>query len=116
LFPALGPVELEDVQARQAVTSSDANIEAEQTALDVVRREVPITTDIAEASVAHARAMVAEAEASESQARHDAQRFRELVAEGVVDKRSSEEADLALTVDRDGSARSTGYWRTTRSG
>ena len=85
-------------QARQGVVALQARIKAARTDLDVSKKEVPLNIATAEAGVAHARAMVAEAEATERQQRRDAFRFRELLSRGTVEKHRSEQADLALTV------------------
>lgn len=85
-------------QAREAVAAWEAQLQAARTALSVLRKEVPLAVEAAEAGVTHARAVVAKAEATEHQTHRDAMRFRELAANGTVDKHRSEQADLAWTV------------------
>ncbi len=87
-------------QAREAVAVCEAQLQAARTALDVLRKEVPLAVEAAQAGVTHARAVVAKTEATERQTRRDAARLRELATSGTVDKHRSEQADLAWTVAR----------------
>ncbi len=85
-------------EANQGVAALAAQTEAARTALTVLKKEVPLAIDTAEASIRHARAVLAKAEAAEDQAHRDAQRFRDLAEKGSVDKRRSEQMDLAWIV------------------
>lgn len=85
-------------QASQAEVALEAQLKAAQTNLEVLKKDVPLSIAAAEAGVAHARAVVATAEAKEKQDRRDAERFRDLYAKGTADEHRSEMADLALTV------------------
>lgn len=85
-------------QAGQAVVVLQARIKAAQTDLEVSKKDVPLNIETAEAGVAHARAVLEEAEATEKQARRDAFRFRELFSRGTVEKHRTEQADLSLTL------------------
>ncbi len=80
-------------QARQAAAAIEAGLKATQTALEVLREDVPL-------GIATAEAALAQAKAAEAQADRDAGRFRELAANGTVDQRKSEQEELALTVAR----------------
>ncbi len=85
-------------QARAAVNVLEAQVRAAQTALEVLKMEVPLGVDAAAATVTQARAEQDKAEAAEQQARRDAQRFRELLERGTVNRQRSEQADLVLTM------------------
>jgi HlyD family secretion protein len=84
-------------QAHAAVAALAAQLKAAQTSLDVLKKDVPLGIDIAEAGVANARSVLAKANASGQQTARDGKRFRELLAAGAVDSHRSEMADLAAT-------------------
>jgi HlyD family secretion protein len=84
-------------QARAAVMALAAQLKAAQTSLEVLKQDVPLGIEIAQAGVARAEAVLAKADAGEQQASRDAKRFRELLASGSVDNHRSEMADLAAT-------------------
>ena len=84
-------------QARAGVTALAAQLQAAQTSLDVLKQDVPLGIEIAQAGVANSRAMLAKANAADQQAARDAKRFRELLTSGTVDSHRSELADLAAT-------------------
>ncbi len=100
-------VSLEDAQTRarvdqaaRAVEALAARAVAIETELEVLRREVPLQIETAEAQVAHCRSVIAKAEAQEAQAGRDARRFQDLAASGVAEPRRREQMDLAWTVAR----------------
>jgi len=84
-------------QARAAVAALAAQLKAAETSLAVLKQEVPLVIEIAQAGVANAHAVLAKADASEKQAALDARRFRELLGAGTIDNHRSEMADLAVT-------------------
>lgn len=84
-------------QTRAAVAALAAQLKAARTSLEVMKQDVPLGIEIAQAGVAHAQAVLAKATAGEQQASRDAKRFRELLASGSVDNHRSEMADLAAT-------------------
>jgi len=92
----LDQAEAKVVQAEHSVATLEAQVKAAQTGLATLRKEIPLNIESAEMGVNRARAMVEKAEASESQARRDAVRFRNLAEEGTADRHKSEMADLAL--------------------
>ena len=82
-------------QARASVTALEAQLKAAQTSLDVLKQDVPLSIEIAQASVDNATAVLSKSNAAEQQAVRDAKRYRELLASGSVDSHRSEMADLA---------------------
>lgn len=84
-------------QAAAAVATLEAQIEAETTALAVLRKELPLAVSGANAAVTRAAADSAKADAAHVQGARDAERMRELRAKGVVAQQSAERADLAVT-------------------
>jgi HlyD family secretion protein len=99
-------------QARAAVAALAAQLKAAETSLAVLKQEVPLVIEIAEAGVANARAVLAKADAAEKQATLDARRFRELLGAGTIDNHRSEMADLAVTAAAsEGEAARTGLTR-----
>ncbi|MGV8075304.1 MAG: HlyD family secretion protein [Syntrophobacteraceae bacterium] len=87
-------------QAEKAVAALLARVEALRLDLDVLRKEVPLAIETAEAERAHGRAVTAKAEATEDQARRDALRLRALAAQGAASLQRGELNELALTVAR----------------
>ncbi|QDT02131.1 Multidrug resistance protein MdtN [Rubripirellula lacrimiformis] len=85
-------------QAQQAIEAARAQHRAAQTGLDLLKEEVPLMIDAAQASLEHAKAVVAKAQAAEQQSARDASRFTDLASRGTIDKRKGEEAQLAWTV------------------
>ena len=90
-------VRIRATQAEKAVATLRAKVEALQMELEVMRQEVPLAIDAAEAEVAHSTAMAAKAEATEQQARRDALRQQQLVSQGAASRQRQEQAELALT-------------------
>jgi len=87
-------------QAQAAVDAQKAQFKAADMALEVLKQEVPLKVETANAGIAHAEAAFAAAKASTHQARKDAGRMKKLVEKGTVEKHSAEQADLAWTVAR----------------
>ncbi len=85
-------------QAEQAIVAARAQHRAAQTGLELLECEVPLMIETAEASVEHAKAVVAKAIAAEQQSERDAARFSDLASRGTIDKRKGEEAELGWTV------------------
>ncbi len=83
-------------QARAAVAVLEAQVQAAKTALAVLRKEVPLAIDGSQAGLARARATADRTEATRAQARREAERMRELLSKGFVDRQRSEQAELAL--------------------
>ncbi len=82
-------------QAAQAVSALEAQLKAGQNALAVLRKEVPLGVQTAQATVNLARAQLATARANEEQAARDASRFRRLLESGTVTRQRSEQMELA---------------------
>jgi HlyD family secretion protein len=98
---------LDDTQARIRVTQAEkavatlrAKVEALEIDLEVMRKDVPLAIDAAEAEVEHSTAMYAKAEATEQQAQRDALRFQQLASQGAASRQGEERAALALTTSR----------------
>ena len=89
-------------QARKALAVIAAQVKAAQTSLALLKKEVPLSIKIAEDGVAHARARIEEAEASEQQAKREAARYRELFAYNAASEQAKERTDLAFTVAQKG--------------
>lgn len=85
-------------QARQGVSALESQIKSARTNLDVLKKEIPLAIEIAEANVVHSRAVIDKTTAKETQDQLDAGRFRELYEAGTADRHQSEMADLASTV------------------
>ncbi|MFH1034521.1 MAG: HlyD family efflux transporter periplasmic adaptor subunit [Pseudomonadota bacterium] len=85
-------------QARQAVTAMTAQLQAGQHALELLRKEVPLTIQTAEATVALARSQLGTARVGEEQAKRDASRFSRLMERGTVAGQRNEQMDLAWQV------------------
>lgn len=84
-------------QAAAAVATLEAQIEAETTALAVLRKELPLAVSGANAERSRAGAANAKADATHVQGARDAERMRELRSKGIVPQQSAERADLAVT-------------------
>jgi len=85
-------------QARQAASAMEAQWQAEQTALAVAHKDLPLAIQSAEANLSHARAQRASARSSAEQAARDAERFRRLAEAGTVDRHRYEQMALASEV------------------
>ncbi len=85
-------------QARQAVIALEAQLQAAQTGLAMLRKDAPLTVQTAEAGEALARAHLATALASATQAARDAARFKRLAESGTVDRHRYEQMELANQV------------------
>ena len=71
-------------EAREAVVALDAQVDAAQSALDVLRREVPLTIAAAEADVEQAAALLDAARAATLQAAREARRLQDLAVQGTA--------------------------------
>jgi HlyD family secretion protein len=96
---------LDDTQVRTRVTQAEkaaeallARVDTLRTDLEVLRRDVPLSIETAEAEVDHGRAVASKAEATEQQARREALRMQRLTAEGAASRQKGEQSELALTV------------------
>jgi HlyD family secretion protein len=83
-------------QAAAAVATHESQLASAKVGLDLLRKEVPLSADFAKAGVGRAQAALAKAEASERQARLDADRLRDLAAKGFSSSQLYERAQLAL--------------------
>jgi HlyD family secretion protein len=97
---AVTQAEARAVHARQVAAATAARVDAATRGLSVLRREADVLLAQADAAVAHARATLVRAEAAEQQADRDAERYRSLVGQGLVEPQRGEQAALALTVAR----------------
>jgi HlyD family secretion protein len=82
-------------QARAALASATAGKEASDASLDLLRREMTIQNEKAEAAVANARAVLAKATAQEAQTGRDAERLKGLADEESIGRQKAEQAALA---------------------
>jgi len=87
-------------QAQAGLTARKAQLVAAEMALGVMKQEIPLTVDTANAGIAHAEAALAAAKASTHQARKNAARMKTLLDKGMLEKHAAEEADLMWTVTR----------------
>ncbi|MGC8718791.1 MAG: HlyD family secretion protein [Thermodesulforhabdaceae bacterium] len=85
-------------QARQAVSTLEAQLKAIQFALDLLRKDVPLAVETARAALSQARAAHASAQIQAEQAERDAMRYEKLFSSGAIDKRRFEQADLSRKV------------------
>ena len=85
-------------QARAAVEAHGAQLEAANTALVNLKKQVPLQVDTARAGVTHAEAVLAAAKATEEQTANDAQRFSTLLKKQTVEEHRAEQANLAWKV------------------
>lgn len=83
-------------QAAAAVATLEAQLASAESALDLLRNEVPLRVEAATAEVGRAQALMVKAEANGHQARRDADRAESLVAKGAASKQFSERARLVL--------------------
>lgn len=89
-------------QAQEAVAVYRSHVKAAESALDLLRREVPLSIASAEAGLARARADLAVAEAVGSEAERDVIRARKLHSSGTIDPHTRDEANLAFARSRGG--------------
>jgi len=87
-------------QAKSAIDVARAQLKAEETALSVFKKNVPLKIDTARAALNHADAELVSSLANEEQMHRDAGRFRELLKRETVERRRSEQADLSWKVAR----------------
>ncbi len=88
-------------QAQKAAAALKERVEALRMDLGVLRKEVPLAIESAEAEVTHTQAVSAKAEAVERQAQRDALRLQRLVSQGAASQQRGEQSELALTEARD---------------
>ncbi|MGC8493817.1 MAG: HlyD family secretion protein [Syntrophobacteraceae bacterium] len=93
-------------QAKEAFLALKAKVGASQLALEVLRKEVPLSIESATAGSARAMAVSAKAEAVEGQCRRDSGRMERLLLQGVVSRQRREQSDLALKEARNQSSES----------
>ncbi len=98
-------VRLDDVQVRarvdqaqQAASAMEAQVQAGRQDLEVLRHEVPLQVQSAEAGVALARSQLATARVNEVQAGRDAARYARLVETGTVPRQREEQMRQAWLV------------------
>jgi HlyD family secretion protein len=87
-------------QAQQAVNALGLQLKASQTAISVLKQEVPLEVAAADAALAQAQAQLSSARANEKQAKRDVSRFRELAKAGTVDQHRHEQMELAWSTAR----------------
>lgn len=87
-------------QARQAANSLAMQFQASQKAIAILRQDLPLAVQTAEASLAHARSQLATARANERQAARDAARYKRLAATGSVERHRKEQMELAWQTAR----------------
>ena len=85
-------------QAAAAAKTLEAQLASAKLSIDLLRKEVPLSMNAARSGVVRAEATVVAAEAAERQARRDADRQRELMADGASSSQESERAQLAWEV------------------
>ncbi|MDA8254792.1 MAG: biotin/lipoyl-binding protein, partial [Betaproteobacteria bacterium] len=96
-------VRLDDAQLRARVDQAaaaketlESQVAGARLGIDLLRKEVPLAVDSAKAGVGRAQAALGKAEATERQARLDADRLRDLAAKGFASSQLNERAQLAL--------------------
>ena len=87
-------------QARAAVEVLEAELAAGRTALETLRKQVPLQVESARAGVAHGEAGLAAAKSRAGQAAKDARRYADLLKKKTVDAHQAEQAELAWKVAR----------------
>jgi HlyD family secretion protein len=87
-------------QARQVVASLEAQILSAETSLELLRKQVPLEIDSAQAGVDHAQAAMAIALENALQAERELQRHRQLYETNAVDQQTFERIELASKVAR----------------
>ncbi|MCX7822839.1 MAG: efflux RND transporter periplasmic adaptor subunit [Syntrophobacterales bacterium] len=85
-------------QAREAVSTLEAQFRAAKLSLEVLKRDVPLTVETARSTLAQARSHWASAQVKAKQAERDALRFQHLFGAGAIDKHRFEQIDLARQV------------------
>lgn len=83
-------------QAAAAAAALESQVASARLGINLLKKEVPLTTEAARAGVGRAQAAVATAEAGAQQARRDAERSRDLIAKGFTSSQQSERAQFAL--------------------
>jgi HlyD family secretion protein len=83
-------------QAKAAVAVLDAQVKATRSGLAVMRKEVPLAVDGAKAGLARAQAVAERSNATQIQSQREADRTRQLVSRGFIDRQRAEQNDLAV--------------------
>lgn len=87
-------------QAKQAAAALEAQVEAAHSNLAVLNLDVPLAIESADAQVARAKAMVDRSLFVETEARSDAQRFRDLSEKDEASLQQRDQADMKKDVSR----------------
>ena len=87
-------------QAKQAAAGLEAQVQAAHSNLAVLNLDVPLAIEAAAAQVAHAKAMVEKSLFVETEARSDAQRFRQLAEKDEASLQQRDQADMKKDVAR----------------
>jgi HlyD family secretion protein len=85
-------------QAREAVSTLEAQLKAARLALDVLKKDVPLAVETARAVLSQARAQHSSAQSQAKQAERDAARLERLFTAGAVDRHRYEQADLSRQI------------------
>lgn len=93
-------------QARAACNALNERVLASQMAIEVLRKQVPLDIESAEAACAQSKAVLSKAYAVARQARKDALRMQKLLVRGAVPRQRTEQNELALKVAQDQAAQS----------
>ncbi|MDH5741798.1 MAG: efflux RND transporter periplasmic adaptor subunit [Nitrospira sp.] len=85
-------------QARRAFEAGEAEVQAAHAGLAVLNLDVPLAIETGEAEIVESKAKVAKAIAVETEARSDAQRFRELSEKDQATRQQWEQAEMRWDV------------------
>lgn len=85
-------------QAKEAVSTLEAQLRASKLALEVLKKDVPLLVETARAALSQARSHYASSSIQAKQAEKDALRFEKLLLAGAIDQHRYEQADLARQV------------------
>jgi HlyD family secretion protein len=85
-------------QAREAVSTLEAQLKAARLALDVLKKDVPLAVETARAVLSQAKAQHSSAQSQAKQAERDAARLERLFTAGAVDRHRYEQADLSRQI------------------
>lgn len=84
-------------QTASAVDAARAQVHAARSAYGVLKKEVPIAIDVAEAALSRGGNSARKAQAATAQAARDVERVHMLVARNFIDPQRAEQAEFALT-------------------
>jgi HlyD family secretion protein len=82
-------------EAQSALATATARADAARVALNVMRKEVPVSIAAAKANVEAAQATEHRAISTEAQSKRDAERARRLLNDGTVPQQTAEQTELA---------------------